>query len=346
MQTALITGIRGQDASWLCKLLLEKDYKVIGTDRRSGSSDNWRLKELGIENHPNLIYEYMDITEPHNVDEIIKKYQPNELYQLAAQSFVGTSFTQPYVTTNVNYYGHLNILESCRVYSPITKIYFASTSETYGKVQEVPQTEKTPFYPRSPYGVAKLASFWLGVNYRESYGMFVSNGILFNHTSSLRGSEFVTQKIVKKLCEIKLSLQSKILFNPLEVGNIYAERDFSHAEDMVYGMWLILQMNIPDDYVLSSNQTIRIKDFINKVCEVLSIDIEWHNENKGIEEYATIKNTEQVIIKINSEFYRPSEVDQLLGNSAKAREILMWKPKYTLIDIIKEMVKAELARKI
>lgn len=344
MQTALITGIRGQDAGWLSKLLLDKGYRVIGTDRRSGGSDNWRLKELGIDNHPNLIYEYMDITESHNVDTIIKKYQPDELYQLAAQSFVGTSFDQPYVTSNVNYYGHLNILESCRFYSPLTKIYFASTSEMYGKVQEVPQTETTPFYPRSPYGVSKLGAYWMGVNYRESYGMFVSNGILFNHTSSLRGKEFVTQKIVKKLCEIKLALKSKLLCSPLELGNIYSERDFSHAEDMVYGMWLMLQMNTPNDFVLSSNKTIRIKDFINKVCETISIDIEWHNENQGIAEYATVKNTEYVFIKINPEFYRPTEVDQLLGDSTKARDILMWKPHYTLTDIIKEMIKAEVKR--
>ena len=671
MKTALITGIRGQDSAWLSKLLLSKDYKVIGTDRRSGGSDNWRLKELGIENHPNLIYEYMDITEPHNVDAIVKKYQPDELYQLAAQSFVKTSFDQPYVTNNVNYFGHLNILEAVKNYSFHTKIYFASTclpagtkimikkkykrvrngreheieqlsfvniedlkigdevlsmdmetskkenckilytsnrvandmyevyfengnclklsgnhpiyiinkgwvrtdelsigdesihkccaylnnvkrkgktnidiygedrakeiskiaselqkncnhpgnglkgktykevytedkiksiqdkrnntwsktehhswnsgltkenvfyeflnklipneflknglaehisidgkipdfvnlkkkkiieyngehwhtfeesqerikffkdrgwetlivwhsefkknpelyeskiktyafnpeielskiikiikanpervydieveknhnffancilvhnSEMYGKVQQIPQNEKTPFYPRSPYGISKLSSFWIGVNYRESYGMFLSNGILFNHTSSLRGKEFVTQKIVKKLCEIKLGLQAGFLCYPLEIGNIYSERDFSHAEDMVYGMWLMLQQSIPDDYVLSSDKKITIKNFINLVCEKLSIDIEWHNENQGIEEYATTKGTDYVIIKINPEFYRPAEVDILLGDSSKARKELMWKPNYDLKKLIEEMIKAELGR--
>lgn len=341
MQTALITGIRGQDASWLCKLLLEKGYKVIGTDRRSGGSDNWRLKELSIDTHHNLIYEYMDITELHNVEAIIKKYQPNELYQLAAQSFVQASFDQPYVTNNVNYYGHLHILEACRVYSPLTKIYFAGTSEMYGKVQEIPQTETTPFYPRSPYGVSKLASYWIGVNYREAYGMFVSNGILFNHTSSLRGNEFITQKCVKKLYSIKKSIENIQNFYPLEIGNIYSKRDFSHAEDMVYGMWLMLQMNTPDDYVLSSDSMITIKEFINKVCHQLNINIKWINENQGVKEYAIDINTQQVIITINSNFYRPTEVDQLLGSSSKAREFLIWKPKYNIDSIITEMIQAE-----
>lgn len=343
MKTALITGIRGQDAAWLTKLLLEKGYRVIGTDRRSGGSSNWRLEELNISKHPNLIYEYMDITEQNNVNSIIKKYKPNELYQLAAQSFVGTSFEMPYVTNDINYYGHLNILEAVKNYSFHTKIFFAATSEMFGKVKEIPQSETTPFYPRSPYGVSKVASFYLGINYRESYGMFVSNGIAFNHTGSLRGIEFITQKCIKELYKIQKSIIENKGFLPLKIGNIYSERDFSHAKDIVNGMWLMLQQTTPDDFILSSGESISIKNFINKICNKLNLNLRWQNENKGIEEYATIDNIK--IIEISNKFYRPCEVDNLIGNNSKAKQLLNWQVQYTIDTIIEEMIHAEQKRK-
>lgn len=343
MKTALITGIRGQDAAWLTKLLLDKGYRIIGTDRRSGGSSNWRLEELGIANHPYLIYEYMDITEQNNVNSIIKKYKPNELYQLAAQSFVGSSFEMPYVTNDVNYYGHLNILEAVKNYSFNTKICFAATSEMFGKVKEIPQTETTPFYPRSPYGVSKVASFYLGINYRESYGMFISNSISFNHTGSLRGIEFISQKCVKELYKIQKSIIEDRGFLPLKIGNIYSERDFSHAKDIVNGMWLMLQQSIPNDFILSSGESISIKNFINKICNKLNLNLIWHNENKGIEEYATIDNVK--IIEISNKFYRPCEVDNLIGDNSKAKQFLNWQVQYTIDTIIEEMIHAEQKRK-
>lgn len=337
-KTALITGIRGQDAAYLSQLLLEKGYKVIGTDRRSGGATKWRLERLGVVDK--IVYEYMDLVEFHNVCEIIEKYQPDECYNLAAQSFVQASFSQPFVTSNVNFFGVLNLLEAIRKYSPKTKFYQASTSEMFGKIQENPQTEKTPFYPKSPYGVAKLASHWEVINYRESYNLFACCGILFNHESPLRGEEFVTRKITKGLINWYHNQE------PIYLGNIYARRDFSHAKDAVNAMWLMLQQKEPKEYVIASGQTYSIKDFINECLKQLHVNYKWINENKGVKEYCidqklnSFYDTSKIVI-IDPTFFRPNEVDILRGWSEKAKKELGWSPSYGFESLIKEMLEED-----
>ncbi len=329
MKNALITGVTGQDGAYLAKLLLSKGYKVFGAQRRNTGKRYWRLDELNITRE--IDYVDIDLGEPYNIEKIIDKVKPDEFYNLAAQSFVGLSFEQPQVTTITNSLGVLNILEVIKNKYPKIKFYQASTSEMYGKVTEIPQKETTRFYPRSPYGCAKAYSHYLTVNYRESYNLFACSGILFNHESPLRGEEFVTRKTTKGLVEWQKT--GKVL----ELGNLEAYRDWGHAEDYVEAMWLILQQDQPDDYVISTGESIQIKDFIKKCLEELNIKYEF----KGHEVFDDKGN---YIIKTNSKYFRPAEVDQLIGDSTKAREKLPWKPKHNLETLVRDMISADLKR--
>lgn len=334
-KVALITGIRGQDGAYLAKLLLEKGYKVIGADRRSGDSSNWRLKELGIEKDVQIIY--MDLLELTNIIRVIEKVKPDEVYNLAAQSFVQASFEQPILTSEINAIGVLRLLEAIRLVKPDTKFYQASTSEMFGKVQEIAQTEKTPFYPRSPYGVSKLFAHWITVNYRESYNMFACSGILFNHESPLRGLEFVTRKITYGLARIKYGLQDKIV-----LGNLDAKRDWGYAPEYVEAMWLMLQQPEPDDYVIATGETHSVREFIEKAAMFSGFNIEWVGERentKGVD-----KNTGKIIVEVSMEFYRPAEVELLVGNPEKARKKLGWNPRTKFEDLVRIMIEADLER--
>ncbi len=332
---ALITGIRGQDGSYLAKFLLEKGYEVWGADRRSGDSSNWRLKELGIEKEINIIY--MDLLELTNIMRVIEKVQPDEIYNLAAQSFVGVSFEQPILTAEINAMGVLKLLEAIRSLKPDIKFYQASTSEMFGKVQEIPQTEKTPFYPRSPYGVAKLFGHWITVNYRESFDIFACSGILFNHESPLRGLEFVTRKITYGLARIKYGLQNKLV-----LGNLDAKRDWGYAKEYVEAMWLMLQQDKPDDYVIATGETHTVREFVKKAAEVAGFEIEW--EGKEVNTKGIDKKSGKIIVEVSPEFYRPSEVDILIGKPEKAKEKLGWEPKTKFEDLVNIMMDADLKR--
>jgi len=332
---ALITGIRGQDGAYLAKLLLEKGYEVYGTDRRSGNFSNWRLKELGIEKDVQILY--MDLLELTNIIRVIQRVQPDEVYNLAAQSFVQVSFEQPILTADVNAIGPLRLLEALRVYAPDVKFYQASTSEMFGKAQEIPQTEKTPFYPRSPYGVAKLFAHWITVNYRESYNMFACSGILFNHESPLRGLEFVTRKITYNLACIKYGLKDKLV-----LGNLDAKRDWGYAPEYVEAMWLMLQQPEADDYVIATGETHSVREFVEKAAEIAGFTLEWQGEGmntKGID-----TRTGKVIIEVSPEFYRPAEVDLLIGNPEKARKKLGWQPRTSFSRLVEIMMEADLKR--
>lgn len=332
---ALITGIRGQDGAYLAQLLLEKGYVVYGVDRRSGDSSFWRLKELGIEKDIKILY--MDLLELTNTMRVIEKTMPDEIYNLAAQSFVQASFEQPLLTADINAMGVLRLLEAIRTIKPDTKLYQASTSEMFGKVQEIPQTEITSFYPRSPYGVAKLFSHWMVVNYRESYKMHASSGILFNHESPLRGLEFVTRKITHGVARIKHGLQDKIV-----LGNLDSKRDWGFAKEYVEGMWLMLQQSVPDDYILASGETYTVREFVEHAFKAAGYDLVWKGEDvntKGLD-----KATGKIILEISPEFYRPAEVDILIGNPAKAERKLGWAPKTKFHDLVRMMVESDLAR--
>lgn len=335
MKKALITGIRGQDGAYLAKLLLEKGYEVWGADRRSGDSSNWRLKELGIEKDVNIVY--MDLLELTNIMRTIEKIQPDEIYNLAAQSFVGVSFEQPILTAEIDAMGVLRLLEVVRTLKPDTKFYQASTSEMFGKVQEIPQTEKTPFYPRSPYGVAKLFGHWITVNYRESFNIFACSGILFNHESPLRGIEFVTRKITYTLAQIRYGLKDKLI-----LGNLDAKRDWGYAKEYVEGMWLMLQQDKPDDYVLATGETHTVREFVEKAALIAGFDIEW--EGEGVNTKGINKKTGKIIVEVSPEFYRPAEVDILIGNPQKAKEKLGWQPKTKFEDLVRIMMEADLER--
>jgi GDPmannose 4,6-dehydratase len=330
MKKAIITGITGQDGGYLAKLLLSKGYKVYGAQRRNTGQKYWRLDELGITDQIEFLD--FDLGEPYNIEKAIDKVRPDEFYNLAAQSFVGLSFEQPQVTTITNSLGVLNILEVIRNKYPQTRFYQASTSEMFGKVQETPQSETTRFYPRSPYGVAKVYSHHMTVNYRESYGLFACSGILFNHESPMRGEEFVTRKITKGLVEYTKTGK------PIELGNLEASRDWGHAEDYVEAMWLMLQQDEPDDYVISTGRTVTIKDFITLSLDELNLTYEF----KGHE--VIDKKTGNYIIKTNPKFFRPAEVDLLVGDNTKARHKLMWHPKHTLETLVKDMIKEDLKR--
>ncbi len=335
MKKALITGIRGQDAAYLARLLLEKGYEVYGADRRSGDSSWWRLKELGIEKDVKLVY--MDLLEPTNVIDIVKKIQPDELYNLAAQSFVKASFDQPYVTTEVNALGVLRLLEAIRHFSPHTRFYQASTSEMFGKVKEVPQNEETPFHPRSPYAVSKLYGHWITVNYREAYGLFTCSGILFNHESPLRGLEFVTRKITHTVALIKHGLATKLV-----LGNLNAKRDWGYAPEYVEAMWLMLQQDSPDDYVIATGQTHTVREFVEAAFAHIGISLEW--EGEGVAERGLNKKTGEVLVEVSPEFFRPAEVDVLCGDASKARKKLGWQPRVTFEELVGLMVEADLRR--
>jgi GDPmannose 4,6-dehydratase len=333
MKSAIITGINGQDGSYLAELLLEKEYEVHGTIRRTSSFNTKRIDHL--REHPRFKWHYADITDPVSISNLVSDLQPDEFYNLAAQSHVKISFEVPYYTGQVDAIGTLNVLEAIRTHSPKTKLYQASTSELYGKVQETPQTETTPFYPRSPYGVAKLYGFWIIKNYREAYNLFACNGILFNHTSPRRGENFVEKKIVDSLVEI-----SKNPTRKLRLGNLNAKRDIGHATEYVEGMWRMLQHDTPDDFVLATGKTYSIREIVEMSSAYLGITIEWKGE--GINEIGIWKEKNIPIIEIDKKYFRPSEVDLLIGDPTKAKEILRWESKLSLDQILKEMIEDQL----
>ena len=336
---ALISGITGQDGAYLAELLLSKNYEVHGIKRRSSSFNTARIDHLYKDKHKkdvNFFLHYGDLTDSTNLIRIIQEVQPNEIYNLGAQSHVKVSFEVPEYTANSDALGTLRILEAIRILKMENKVKFyqASTSELYGKVQEVPQTETTPFYPRSPYGVAKLYAFWIVKNYREAYGMFACNGILFNHESPLRGETFVTRKITRAASKIKLGLQEK-----LYLGNLNAQRDWGHAKDYVEGMWRMLQHEKPEDFVLATGKTTTIREFCNLSFKELGIEIKW--EGEGENEVGIDQSSNKVIISIDNNYYRPTEVDLLIGDASKAKKLLSWTPKYDLESLVKEMVNAD-----
>lgn len=334
---ALVTGVTGQDGAYLCGLLLAKGYAVFGTYRRSSSVNFWRLRELGLEGHPGLQLVEYDLTDLGASLALIQQTAPDEVYNLAAQSFVGVSFQQPSTTAQITGLGALNLLEAIRLVKPDTRFYQASTSEMFGKVQAIPQTETTPFYPRSPYGVAKLYAHWMTVNYRESYGLFGSSGILFNHESPLRGLEFVTRKITDAAARIQLGLQEV-----LELGNLDAQRDWGHAQDYVDGMWRMLQADQPDTYVLATNRTVPVRDFVRLAFEAVDLPLDFRGT--GEQEEGVCRRTGRVRLRVNPKFYRPAEVDLLIGDPAKAREQLGWTPTVPLETLARQMVEADLRR--
>ncbi len=335
MKKAIITGIRGQDGAYLAKLLLEKGYTVYGADRRSGGSDNWRLRYLGIQNKIKVLY--MDLLEYSNIKEVISKIMPDEVYNLAAQSFVAASFSQPILTADVDAMGVLRLLDIIKQIKPDIKFYQASTSEMFGKVRETPQNESTPFHPRSPYAVSKVFAHYITQNYRESYGMFACSGILFNHESELRGMEFVTRKITSTLVDIKYGLAEKLL-----LGNLDSKRDWGYAPEYVEGMHLMLQQENPDDYVLSTGKTHTVRDFIERSAQDLGFDLVWDGE--GVDSKGIDRKSGKTIVEVSKEFYRPAEVDVLVGDSSKAQRILGWESKTTLDSLIDIMIKAEIKR--
>ncbi len=337
MKKAIITGITGQDGAYLTELLLNKGYKVYGTYRRTSSVNFWRLDEVGVSNHPNLELVEYDLTDLGTTLAMVQKIQPDEIYNLAAQSFVGVSFDQPTTTAQITGVGALNLLEAIRLVNPKIRFYQASTSEMFGKVQAVPQVEDTPFYPRSPYGVAKLYAHWITVNYRESYGIFGSSGILFNHESPLRGREFVTRKITDSVAKIKLGQ-----LDCLELGNLDAKRDWGFAKEYVEGMWRMLQADEPDTFVLATNRTETVRDFVRMAFKGAGIDVEF--KGKDVEEVAIDTATGKTVMRINQKFHRPAEVDLLIGNPEKAERILGWKPQTTLEQLCQMMVEADLKR--
>lgn len=337
MKTAFITGITGQDGAYLAELLLMKGYVVYGGYRRTSSVNFWRLDELGITNHQRLNLVEFDLTDLGCCINIIQRINPNEVYNLAAQSFVGVSFSQPATTSLITGIGALNILEAIRIVNPKIKFYQASTSEMFGKVQAIPQIEDTPFYPRSPYGVAKLYAHWMTVNYRESFNMFACSGILFNHESPLRGIEFVTRKITDAAAKIKLGQM-----DVLELGNLNSVRDWGFARDYVDGMWRMLQVEKPDTYILATNQTASVRDFVRLAFSHLDIELEFQGSNEheiGIE-----VRTKRVLVKVNPNFFRPAEVDLLRGDPHKAKIQLGWEPKVELSELAKMMVLADVKR--
>lgn len=337
MKSAVITGITGQDGAYLAELLLDRGYMVYGTFRRTSSVMFWRIEELGIDKHPNFHRVEYDLTDLGSTVRLLEKTKANEIYNLAAQSFVAVSFDQPVTTGQITGLGTLHLLEAIRIVDPTIRFYQASTSEMFGKVQEIPQTEQTPFYPRSPYGVAKLYAHWMTINYRESYGIFGASGILFNHESPLRGLEFVTRKITDGVAKIKLGK-----LEALELGNLDAKRDWGYARDYVDGMWRMLQAETPDTYVLATGRTETVRDFVTMACKAAEIDIAF--EGAGEEECGIDTETGKTIVRVNQRFYRPAEVDLLIGNPEKAKRELGWEGKTTLEELCRMMVEADLIR--
>lgn len=337
MKKAIVTGITGQDGAYLAQHLLNEGYKVYGTMRRLSSMNLWRIQDLGIENDPNLELVDFDLTDEAGAIRLIDRCEPDEVYNLAAQSFVGVSFEQPVTTANITGLGATNLLEAIRMVNPKIRFYQASTSEMFGKVQEIPQTEKTPFWPRSPYGVAKLYAHWITINYRESYDIFGSCGILFNHESPLRGLEFVTRKITHAVAMIKQGKQ-----DVLELGNLDAKRDWGFAGDYVKGMHLMLQAEQPDVYVLATNVTTPVRDFVMMAFAAVGITIEF--KGQGVNEVGIDVVTGKEVVRVNPKFYRPAEVDLLIGDPAKAVRELGWEPKVQLNELCEMMVQADMKR--
>lgn len=334
-KVALITGIRGQDGAYLAKLLLEKGYEVYGADRRSGEGGFWRLKELGIEKDVKVVY--MDLLEFTNIFRTIEKIKPDEIYNLAAQSFVAASFEQPILTSDINSLGTLRLLEVIRTVKPDTKFYQASTSEMFGKVKTLPLNEDSYFYPRSPYAISKLFAHWITVNYREAYNIFACSGILFNHESPLRGTEFITRKVSLAVARIKYGKQDKLV-----VGNLDAKRDWGYAPEYVYGMYLMLQNDKPDDFVLATGEAHSVREFIEEAFKVAGFEIYW--EGRGLEEKGRDAKTGKVLVEVSPEFYRPAEVDVLVGDYSKAKRILGWEPKTTFKELVRIMVEEDMRR--
>ncbi|PZP60836.1 MAG: GDP-mannose 4,6-dehydratase [Pseudoxanthomonas spadix] len=337
MKTALITGISGQDGAYLAQLLLEKDYVVYGTYRRTSSVNFWRIQELGIENHPALHLVEYDLTDLSSSIRLLESTGATEVYNLAAQSFVGVSFDQPHTTAQITGIGPLHLLEAIRIVNPKIRFYQASTSEMFGKVQAIPQVESTPFYPRSPYGVAKLYAHWMTVNYRESYDIFGCSGILFNHESPLRGREFVTRKITDSVAKIKLGK-----LDVLELGNLDAKRDWGFAKEYVQGMWRMLQADEPDTFVLATNRTETVRDFVSMAFKGAGIDVEFRHSD--VDEVAVDVQSGQTVMKINPKFHRPAEVDLLIGNPEKAERVLGWRAETKLESLCQMMVDADIKR--
>jgi GDPmannose 4,6-dehydratase len=334
---ALVTGITGQDGAYLAELLLGKGYEVTGTYRRTSSVNFWRIEELGIQSHPNLKLVEYDLTDLSSSIRLMQNGDFDEVYNLAAQSFVGVSFEQPVTTAEITGIGPVNLLEAIRIVNPKIRFYQASTSEMFGKVQAIPQVEETPFYPRSPYGVAKLYAHWMTINYRESYGIFGSSGILFNHESPLRGREFVTRKITDSVAKIVLNK-----LDVLELGNLDAKRDWGFAKEYVEGMWRMLQADQPDTYVLATNRTETVRDFVTMAFKAAGITLEF--QGSGENETGVCTKSGKTLVRISPKFYRPAEVELLIGDPAKAKRELGWEPKTTLEELCQMMVDADLRR--
>lgn len=334
---AIITGVTGQDGAYLAELLLEKGYEVYGTYRRTSSVNFWRMDELGITKHPNLHLVEYDLTDLSSSIRLLEQTQATEVYNLAAQSFVGVSFDQPITTAEISGLGAVHLLEAIRIVNPKVRFYQASTSEMFGKVQAIPQQEDTPFYPRSPYAAAKLYAHWMTINYRESYDIFGTSGILFNHESPLRGQEFVTRKISDSIAKIKLGQ-----LDVLELGNMDAKRDWGYAKDYVDAMWRMLQVDEPDTFVVATNRTESVRDFVTMAAKAADISLDWQGE--GEQEKAIDTDSGKVIVQVNPKFYRPAEVELLIGNPAKAKEVLGWEPTTSLEELCKMMVEADLRR--
>lgn len=334
---AVITGITGQDGAYLAELLLEKGYTVYGTYRRSSSVNFWRIEELGIQDHPRLFIKEYDLTDLSSAIRLIEDTNPSEVYNLAAQSYVGISFDQPLTTGLISGLGPVNLLEAIRMVNPKIHFYQASTSEMFGKVQAVPQVETTPFYPRSPYGVAKLYAHWMTINYRESYGIYGASGILFNHESPLRGREFVTRKITDTFSKIKLGKA-----HVLELGNLDAKRDWGFAKDYVEGMWRMLQANEPDTFILATNRSESVRDFVNMTAKAAEIKLNWVGVKDN--EVGIDVDTGKTLVRVSPKLYRPAEVDLLIGNPEKAKRILGWEPKKPLEELCQMMFETDLRR--
>lgn len=337
MKKAIITGITGQDGAYLAEFLLNKGYFVYGTFRRTSSTNFWRIEELCIQNHKNLKLIEYDLLDSSSSYRLIKDCNPDEVYNLAAQSFVGVSFTQPIATGQITGLGALNLLDAIRIINPKIKFYQASTSEMFGKVHDIPQNENTKFHPRSPYGVAKLYAHWMTLNYKESYGMFCTSGILFNHESPLRGKEFVTRKITDSVAKIHLGM-----LDYLELGNLDAKRDWGYAKDFVEGMYKILQAKEPDVFVLATNRTVSVREFTTMSFNEVGIEIKW--KGQGIDEVGVDKKTNKILVKINKDYHRPAEVDLLIGDPKKAKNILNWEPKTSLEKLCKMMVQSDIKK--
>jgi GDPmannose 4,6-dehydratase len=337
VKSVVITGVTGQDGAYLTEMLLNQGHKVYGTFRRNSSVNFWRLEELGVARHENLHLVEFDLTDLSTCIRLLQTAQPSEVYNLAAQSFVGVSFEQPITTGEITGVGALNVLEAIRIVNPKIKFYQASTSEMFGLVQAVPQNELTPFYPRSPYGVAKLYAHWMTVNYRESYGMFASSGILFNHESPLRGREFVTRKITDSFARIRLGK-----LDVLELGNMDAKRDWGFARDYVDGMYRMLQVDTPDTYVLATNRTETVRDFVSLAARAAGFTIEFSGANEH--EIGVDIHSSKTLVRVNPKFYRPAEVELLIGDPAKAKRDLGWEATTTLEQLCQMMVDADIAR--